>query len=179
MRKSGWAAAAGLASAALLLTACGGGSSNTGATGSSTPTTGAASTNTPGSSATLQPKQQASSGALTSPPPGTIYFIVQKDKNGYLMAEADSQVVYTYSGDTAGKPSTCTGSCATQWKAVDGVGQVSPADNYPNKFTVIDGQVAYNGLPLYTFVGATPFSNHSITQWNTIPLSLSEVLGQS
>ncbi|HXL90096.1 MAG TPA: hypothetical protein VN969_14190 [Streptosporangiaceae bacterium] len=179
MRKSGWAAAAGLVSAALLLTACGGGSSNTGATGSSTPTTGAASTNTPSSGATLQPKQQASSGALSSPPPGTIYFIVQKYKSTYLMAEAAGQVVYTYSGDTAGKPSTCTGSCATLWKAVDGVGQVSPADNYPSKFSVIDGQVAFNGLPLYTYVGATPFSNHAGAQWHTIPLSLSDVLGQS
>jgi predicted lipoprotein with Yx(FWY)xxD motif len=177
MRKSGWAASAGLVSAALLLTACGGGSSNA-AGGSSTPTTGAASTNTPSSSGTT-PQEKPSSGALTSPPPGTIYFIVQKSKSGYLMAEADSQVVYTYAGDTAGKPSTCTGSCASQWKAIDGVGQVSPADNYPSKFTVIDGQVAYNGLPLYTYAGATSFSSHAGGQWHTIPLSLSEVLGQS
>jgi predicted lipoprotein with Yx(FWY)xxD motif len=177
MRKSGWAAAAGLVSAGLLLTACGGSSSSTGAQGSTTPTTGSASTTTPNPSATA-PEQKPSSGALSSPPPGTIYFIIQKYRTSYVMAEAAGQVVYTYAGDTAGKAATCTGSCASEWAPVKGVGSVSPADNYPNKFTVIGGQVAYNGMPLYTKTGALPFSDHAGGQWNTIPLPVSDVLGQ-
>jgi predicted lipoprotein with Yx(FWY)xxD motif len=177
MRKSGWAAAAGLVSAGLLLTACGGGSSNTGAQGQSTPTTGSVSTPSSGA-ATTTPDQKPSGGALTSPPPGAIYFIVQKYGTHYLMAEADGDVVYTYAGDSAGKPSTCTGTCATEWKPVKGLGLVSPADNYPNKFTVIDGQVAYNGMPLYTKAGAGPIADHAGGQWSTVPMQLSEVLGQ-
>jgi predicted lipoprotein with Yx(FWY)xxD motif len=176
MRKSGWAAAAGVVSAGLLLTACGGGSSNTGAQSQSTPTTGSVST--PSSGATATPHQKPSSGALTSPPPGAIYFIIQKYGSHYLMAEADGDVVYTYAGDSAGKPSTCTGTCATEWKPVKGLGLVSPADNYPNKFSVIDGQVAFNGLPLYTKVGAGPIEDHAGGQWSTVPMQLSDVLGQ-
>jgi len=176
MRKSGWAAAAGLVSAGLLLTACGGGSSNTGAQNQSTPTTGSVST--PSSGATTTPHQQPSGNALTSPPPGTIYFIIQKYGTHYLMAEADGDVVYTYAGDSAGKASTCTGTCATEWKPVDGLGRVSPADDYPDKFTVIDGQVAYNGLPLYTKAGAGPIADHAGGQWNTVPMQLSDVMGQ-
>jgi len=176
MRKSGWAAGAGLVSAGLLLTACGGGSSNTGAQNQSTPTTGSVSTPSSGASAT--PQQKPSSGSLTSPPPGTIYFIIQKYGSHYLMAEADGDVVYTYAGDSAGKPSTCTGTCATEWKPVKGLGMVSPADDYQNKFTVIDGQVAYNGMPLYTKAGAGPIADHAGGQWSTVPMQLSDVLGQ-
>jgi predicted lipoprotein with Yx(FWY)xxD motif len=178
MRKSGWAAAAGVVSAGLLLTACGGGSSNTGAQGGTTPTAGSASTSTPNSGATTAPPQaKPSSGGISSPPPGAIYFIVQKYGSGYLMAEADGDVVYTYAGDSAGKASTCTGSCAAEWKPVKGVGLVSPADDYQNKFSVIDGQVAYNGLPLYTKAGAGPIVDHAGGQWKTITMQLSEVMG--
>jgi len=173
MRKSGWAAAAGLASAALLLTACGG-SSGSAASGS-TPTTGAVATT--GSSPSTQPSGNVkpSSGALTSPPAGAIYFIVEKTAKGYVMAEAAGQVVYTYAGDTAGKASTCTGSCAAAWAPVTGLGLVSPADNYADRFGKVNGQVTYDGLPLYTKVGAVPYSNATAGQWKAIPLSLSDV----
>src|SRR5580692_10438902 len=72
MRKSGWAAAAGLGSLALLLAACGGSSGSSGSGGSTaTPTTTAAG--------------QATGVALN--PPGTTVLIVQKSNLGYVLAD--------------------------------------------------------------------------------------------
>jgi len=172
MRKCGWAAAAGLASAALLLTACGG-SSGSAASGS-TPSTSPAATST-GSGATTMPAEKQSAGPISSPPPGTIYFIVEKTAKGYVMAEAAGQVVYTYANDSAGKAATCTGSCAAAWAPVTGLGMVSPADDFADKFGKVNGQVTYDGLTLYTKVGAVPYSNATGGQWKAIPLSLSDV----
>ena len=108
MRKSGWAAAAGLGSLVLLLTACGG-SSGSSSTSSSTPTTTAQAT-----------AGQPSSGAISNPPPGSVVLVVQKSAVGYVLAAADGQVVYTYAKDTKGGTPTCTGSCAAIWPPLTG-----------------------------------------------------------
>src|SRR5439155_14953106 len=82
MRKSGFAAAAGLGSLALLLTACGGSS---GSSGSSNPTATSA----------AQPGGQATSAALSSAlPPGSTVRHVQKSAIGWVLAVANGQVVY-------------------------------------------------------------------------------------
>src|SRR5581483_5879014 len=172
MRKSGWAAAAGLVSAALLLTACGGGSSssNNGSAGS-TPTTGAVSTNTANPS--------ASAGDMSSPPPGTVYFFVQHSAKGWILAE-DGKPVYTYTGDTAGKPATCTSACAAQWKPVAAQNpQPSAADTLPGKFTSIDGVAAYNGMPLYTHVGGRDLAVYPDSQWHLVPMKASYITAGS
>lgn len=170
MRKSGWAVA-GLVSAAMLLTACSsGGSSTSSASGGSTPSTGTASSNSPG--------PQTTAGLASSPPPGTVYLIVQKSADGFVLALANGSVVYTYSGDTAGKPATCTGSCAEAWPPVMYANpQESLADTIPGKFGTINGQVTFNGLPLYTFAGAEAFSVHPNGQWHLIPMKASYVNG--
>lgn len=170
MRKSGWAGAAGLAAAALLLTACGGSSSSsTQATGSSTPSTGAAATNTP--------NPQGSAGALTKPPTGAVYFGVSRTNKGWSMVEGSGLVVYTYAADSAGQPATCTGSCASQWPPVTGVGLTSLADHtLPGKFGVTGGQITYNGLPLYTYKGEGPYTNHAGGQWKSITLPTSLII---
>jgi predicted lipoprotein with Yx(FWY)xxD motif len=169
MRKSGWAAAAGLVSAALLLTACGGGSSSSSSSsGGSTPTTGAVSTNTANPSA---------SAGESSPPPGTVYFFVQHSAKGWILAEG-GKPVYTYSGDTAGKPATCTGSCAAVWKPVAAQNpQPSAADNLPGKFTSIDGVAAYNGMPLYTHVGGKDLAVYPDSSWHLVPMKQSYISG--
>jgi len=169
MRKSGWAAAVGLVSAALLLTACGGSSSSsTSANGGSTPSTGAASTSTP--------NPQASS-SVTSPPPGAVYFGVSRSTHGWAMAEGDGSVVYTYGGDSPGKPATCTGACAALWPPVKGTGLTSLADHtLPGTFGVIDGQITYQGLPLYTYKGEMPYQNHEGGEWKSITLSPSLII---
>jgi predicted lipoprotein with Yx(FWY)xxD motif len=163
MRKSGWAAAAGLGSLVLLLTACGGSSaSSTGGAGS-----------TPGAAG--QP-----TGLFT---PGTTVLIVQKSDLGYVLAEANGQVVYTNSNDKKGGPPTCTNSCATIWPAVTGVPAASTADTLPGKLGTVTGgngakQVTYNGYPLYTYKGAPPLSTQGNGMggvWHVVPLSASDI----
>jgi predicted lipoprotein with Yx(FWY)xxD motif len=171
MRKTGWAAPAGLGSLVLLLAACGGSSSSS---SSSTPTT----------STTAQAAGQASSAAMASlPPAGSIVLIVQRSAVGYVLAEASGQVVYTYGKDSKGGQPMCTGSCASIWPPVTGAPVASSADTLPGTLgTVSDAngakQVTYNGLPLYTFKGAKTLAtkaNGTDGQWHVIKLSASDI----
>jgi predicted lipoprotein with Yx(FWY)xxD motif len=173
MLKSGWAAAAGLGSLVLLLTACGG-SSGSSSTSSSTPTTTAQATG-----------GQPSSDALSAPPPGSVVLIVQKSALGYVLAEANGQVLYTYDKDTKGGTPTCTGSCAAIWPPLTGNPVASAADTGLGTLgTVSDGsgakQVTYNGKPLYTFKGAKSLytnGNGVGGVWHVIKLSKSNIAG--
>ena len=174
MRKTGWAAAAGLGSLALLLAACGGSSGSSAGSSGSTPTT----------STTAQAAGQASSSALGGIQPGDVVLIVQKSAIGYVLAAADGQVVYTYDKDSKGSAPTCTGSCATTWPPLTGKPLASEADTLPGTLgTVSDAngakQVTYNGLPLYTFKGAKLFAttgNGVGGEWHVIKLSASDIV---
>src|SRR5882724_5017918 len=137
MRKSGWAAAAGIGSLVLLLAACGGASNSAAGSSSSAPlassgSSGAVPSSAPASSATAAAtatksgsKKKAkphksvaplpSGGDQSIPAVGTTVMIVQKTAIGYVLAEASRQVVYTYSKDTKGGKPTCTGACAETW----------------------------------------------------------------
>jgi predicted lipoprotein with Yx(FWY)xxD motif len=171
MRKTGWAAAAGLGSLALLLAACGGSSSSS---PGSTPT----------STTTAQAAGQPSSVAGENlPQPGSVVLIVQKSAIGYVLATASGHVVYTYGKDTKGGQPACTGSCASIWPPVTGKPVASSADNLPGTLgTVSDAngakQITYNGLPLYTFKGAKVLStkaNGTGGEWSVVKLSASDV----
>jgi predicted lipoprotein with Yx(FWY)xxD motif len=212
MRKSGWAAATGLGSLVLLLAACGGSSSPTTAaggasslpsssSGSSAPATSAtssvsaASTSSQGGGATATAKAKATphksvgpqpSGPADErsiPPVGTTVMIVQKSAIGFLLAEANHQVVYTYDKDKKGEPSTCTGTCAATWLPATGVPQAGPADHFPGQFGVIKNssgieQITYEGLPLYVLKGAKPLLTTGNGQggvWHVVKLSESDV----
>jgi len=174
MRKSGFAAAAGLGSLALLLTACGGSS------GSSSPSA-------PATTSTAQPAAGATTGALNAPPPGSTVLHVQKSAVGYVLALANGQVVYMYDKDTkGGSASACTGSCASIWLPVTGSKPVvSPADTGLGTFGTIGGangakQVTYNGMPLYTYKGAkalTTTGNGVGGMWHVIKLSSDNIVG--
>ena len=170
MRKSGWAvAAAGLGSLVLLLTACGGSSSSSSSAAGS-------------SSATAAPGARPSS-ELSSPAPGTLVLIVERSSLGWVLAEANCLVVYTYGGDTKGGHPTCTGSCAALWPAVTGLPQAGPADTLPGTLgtvTMADGakQITYNGYPLYTLKGAGALStkgNGIEGKWHVIKLSKNDI----
>ena len=169
MRKSGWAAAAGLGSLALLLTACGG-SSGSSSTASSTPTTTTAG----------QP-----SHAALGPAQGSIVLIVQKSALGYVLASANGQVLYTYANDKKGGSPTCTGSCAAIWLPLTGSPVASTADTGLGTLgTVSDPngakQVTYNGMPLYTFKGAKPLATKGDGMggvWHVIKMSESNING--
>jgi predicted lipoprotein with Yx(FWY)xxD motif len=72
-----------------------------------------------------------------------------------VLANAKGFTLYWFAPDTASK-SVCNGSCAVYWPPVKGPATAGPG--IPGKLTVIirsDGskQAAYNGHPLYTYVG--------------------------
>jgi predicted lipoprotein with Yx(FWY)xxD motif len=122
---------------------------------------------------------------VSFPPIGTTVLVVQKSSIGYLLAEANGQVLYTYSKDTKGGSPTCTGSCATTWPPATGTPKAGPADTFPGSFGVIKGaggveQITYEGMPLYTFAGAKPLTakgNGIDGEWHVVPLSESDVSG--
>ena len=173
MRKSGFAAAAGLGSLALLLTACGGSS---GSSGSSNPTATSA----------AQPGGPATSAALSNvPPPGSTVLHVQKSAIGWVLAVGKGQVVYAYDKDPKGGTPACTGSCAQIWVPVTGNPVASPADKGLGTLgtvTTSNGakQVTYNGSPLYTFKNAKPLAtkgNGVGGVWHVIKMSESNIVG--
>ena len=206
MRKSGWAAATGLGSLVLLLAACGGSSgSNTAAgsgsgapaassgsgpaapTSASSATAAATATKTAGSSSSAKAHHSVaplpSSADQSIPPVGTTVMIVQKSAIGYVLAEANHQVVYTYSKDKKGGKPTCTGTCAETWIPATGTPQAGPADHFPGQFGVVTGaggvkQITYDGHPLYTLKGAKPLLTTGNGQggvWHVVPLSASDI----
>ena len=205
MRKSGWAAVTGLGSLVLLLAACGGSGSNTAAgspssaaqasaaSGAATPTSTAASSATAAATATKTGKGSASAkphksvaplpsgGDQSIPPIGTTVMIVQKSAIGYVLAEANHQVVYTYSKDTKGGLPTCKGTCAETWIPATGMPQAGPADIFPAKFGLVKGaggvqQITYNGYPLYLLKGAKPLATTGNGgDWHVVKLSASNI----
>jgi predicted lipoprotein with Yx(FWY)xxD motif len=171
MRKSGWAAVAGLGTAAVLLTACGGSSSTSTGGSTSTPTA---------TNAATQPAGQPSSAVGLAK--GTTVLIIEHTKLGYVLALSDNgKVVYTYSGDKKGGTPTCAGACAAQWPAVTGNPQPSAAITLPGTLgtvTTADGakQVTYNGMPLYILKGEKPFGvTGNGGSWHVVMMSKSDI----
>ena len=76
--------------------------------------------------------------------------------HGVVLAENNGQVVYTFSGDRRNHAGTCTGSCAAIWPPVRGVAVLAHGVKIGGKFGRINGQITYNGWPLYLFTGAKP-----------------------
>jgi predicted lipoprotein with Yx(FWY)xxD motif len=172
MRKSGFAAAAGLGSLALLLTACGGSS-------------GTSSSSNPATTSTAKPAAQSSSAALGGITPGSTVLHVQKSSVGWVLALSNGQVVYSYDKDPKGGAPACTGSCAQVWLPVTGKPLASPADTGLGTFGTVatsNGakQVTYNGSPLYTFKGAKPLAtkgNDVGGVWHVIKVSETNIVG--
>lgn len=206
MRKSGLAAAAGIGSLVLLLAACGGSGANSAAgSASSAPLASSAASGTvpssaPASSATAAAtatksgsKKKAkphksvaplpSGGDQSIPAVGTTVMIVQKSSIGYVLAEANHQVVYTYSKDKKGGKPTCTGACAATWLPATGTPEAGPADVFSGQFGLVTRangvkQITYNGLPLYLLKDAEPLSVSGNGQggvWHVVKLSASNI----
>jgi predicted lipoprotein with Yx(FWY)xxD motif len=206
MRKSGLAAAAGIGSLMLLLAACGGSGANSAAgSASSAPLASSAASGTvpssaPASSATAAAtatksgsKKKAkphksvaplpSGGDQSIPAAGTTVMIVQKSSIGYVLAEANHQVVYTYSKDKKGGKPTCTGACASTWLPATGTPEAGPADVFSGQFGLVTRangvkQITYNGRPLYLLKDAKPLSVSGNGQggvWHVVKLSASNI----
>jgi predicted lipoprotein with Yx(FWY)xxD motif len=117
------------------------------------------------------------------PAKGTTVLIVQHSNLGWVLAEANGQVVYTYGADSKGGSPTCTGTCAVLWPAVTGLPMAGPADTLPGQLGTVSTsngakQITYNGMPLYTFKGAKPLStkgNGVEGKWHVIKLPGSAV----
>jgi predicted lipoprotein with Yx(FWY)xxD motif len=210
MRKSGWAAATGIGSLVLLLAACGGSPGSNSAAGSassapqaSSAASGTAPSSAPASSATAAATATKNAGASSSkkakprksvaplpsggdqsiPAVGTTVMIVQKSAIGYVLAEANHQVVYTYSKDKKNGKPTCTGTCAETWLPATGTPQAGPADVFPGQFGLVTGaggvkQITYDGLPLYVLKDAKPLAvagNGQGGVWHVVKLSASDI----
>ena len=205
MRKSGWAAATGIGSLVLLLAACGGSPASNSAAGSassgsstsagpssapaSSATAAAASTATKSAGSTAKAKPHKSVAPLPSggdqsiPARGTTVMIVQKSAVGYVLAEANHMVVYTYSKDKQGGKPTCTGTCAETWPPATGTPEAGPADVFPAQFGLVTGaggvkQITYDGRPLYLLKGAKALAvtgNGQGGVWHVVKLSASDI----
>jgi predicted lipoprotein with Yx(FWY)xxD motif len=205
MRKSGWAAATGIGSLVLLLAACGGSPGSNSAAGSAPSGSSASATSgtAPASSATAAATATKSAGATSSkkakprksvaplpsggdqsiPAIGTTVMIVQKSAVGYVLAEANHQVVYTYSKDKKNGKPTCVGACAATWIPATGTPQAGPADVFPGQFGLVTGaggvkQITYDGRPLYLLKDARPLTvtgNGQGGVWHVVPLSASDI----
>jgi predicted lipoprotein with Yx(FWY)xxD motif len=206
MRKSGLATAAGIGSLVLLLAACGGSGANSAAgSASSAPLASSAASGTvpssaPASSATAvatatksgskkkaKPHKSVaplpSGGDQSIPAVGTTVMIVQNSAIGYVLAEANHQVVYTYSKDKKGGKPTCTGACAATWLPATGTPEAGPADVFSGQFGLVTRsngvkQITYNGLPLYLLKDAKPLSVSGNGQggvWHVVKLSASNI----
>jgi predicted lipoprotein with Yx(FWY)xxD motif len=124
-----------------------------------------------------------SGGDQSIPAVGTTVMVVQKSAIGFVLAEANHQVVYTYSKDKKGGKPTCTGTCAETWLPATGVPQAGPADHFPAQFGVVTAaggvkQITYDGYPLYTLKGAKPLLTTGNGQggvWHVVPLSASDI----
>jgi predicted lipoprotein with Yx(FWY)xxD motif len=205
MRKSGLAAAAGIGSLVLLLAACGGSGANSAAGSASSaplassaasgtvPSSAPASSATAAATATKSAKKKAkphksvaplpSGGDQSIPAAGTTVMIVQKSSIGYVLAEANHQVVYTYSKDKKGGKPTCTGACASTWLPATGTPEAGPADVFSGQFGLVTRangvkQITYNGLPLYLLKGAAGMATTGNGQggvWHVVKMSASNI----
>jgi predicted lipoprotein with Yx(FWY)xxD motif len=88
--------------------------------------------------------------------------------SGVVLVEGRGQVVYTFTGDTRDRAGTCTGACAAVWPPVRGVPAVAAGAKIGGKFGRIDGQVTYNGWPLYLFTGAKPLTDHANSSFKVV-----------
>ena len=87
---------------------------------------------------------------------------------GLVLVEGRSLVVYTFTGDTRGKPGTCTGACAAIWPPVRGIPVLAHGVKIRGKFGRINGQVTFNGWPLYLFTGETARQNHAAGSFRVV-----------
>jgi predicted lipoprotein with Yx(FWY)xxD motif len=87
---------------------------------------------------------------------------------GLVLVEGKGLVVYTFTGDKRGKPGTCTGGCASVWPPVRGIPVLAHGVKIHGKFGRINGQVTFNGWPLYGFTGETSHQNNADSSFKVV-----------
>jgi predicted lipoprotein with Yx(FWY)xxD motif len=75
---------------------------------------------------------------------------------GTVLVDSKGDVLYTNNQDTASKMA-CTSACQSFWPPLTASGQPTSSDSAVQaKLGVSNGQVTYNGKPVYTFVQDSP-----------------------
>jgi predicted lipoprotein with Yx(FWY)xxD motif len=109
---------------------------------------------------------------------------VMRTSVGYVLGEANGQVLYTYAHDKKGGLPTCTSSsCTAQWPPATGTPRETDGFHFPGTFGVVKGaggveQITYNGYPLYLYKGAKPHiasGNGVGGVWHVVPLSAADI----
>ena len=85
---------------------------------------------------------------------------------GLVLVEGSGLVVYTYTGDRRGHAGTCKGSCAAIWPPIRGVPVV--ASRIAGTFGRINGQITFDGWPLYGFTGERSHQNFANGQFPVV-----------
>jgi predicted lipoprotein with Yx(FWY)xxD motif len=88
--------------------------------------------------------------------------------SGLVLVEGPGLVVYTYTGDRRGHAGTCKGSCAAVWPPVRGIPAVASGTRIAGTFGRINGQVTFNGWPLYGFTGERSHQNFANGQFPVV-----------
>ena len=111
------------------------------------------------------PASAASQQARTA----TVVFPAQhiSGVGGLGLVEGNGLVVYTFTGDRKGHASNCHGSCAAIWPPIRGV-PVVRGTRFPGTFGRINGQITFNGLPLYGFAGEKSHQNFANGQFPVV-----------
>lgn len=111
--------------------------------------------------ATASPTSGQLTPALTVTPGSDELIAIGNTSAGEVLTDAHGMTLYTFDNDTEGE-SSCTGSCATTWPPLITTENSPPSDieGAQGEFTIItrddgDKQIAYDGKPLYTYIGDT------------------------
>ena len=109
-------------------------------------------------------------GAARHTPKDAVVFRAQHiaGVKGLVLVEGPGLVVYTYTGDRRGHAGTCKGSCAAVWPPVRGIPVVASGTRIAGKFGRIDGQITFNGWPLYGFTGEKAHQNFADGQFPVV-----------
>jgi len=112
------------------------------------------------------PASAASQQARTA----TVVFRAQhiSGARGRVLVEGNGLVVYTFTGDRKGHASNCHGSCAAVWPPIRGIPVVARGMRIPGTFGRINGQITFNGLPLYGFDGERSHQNFANGQFPVV-----------
>jgi predicted lipoprotein with Yx(FWY)xxD motif len=71
-----------------------------------------------------------------------------------ILTDSKGLTLYYNKNDSA-TSITCTGGCASAWPPLSGSGTPTSSATLPGTLTVFQGQIEYQGHPLYTYVGDT------------------------
>lgn len=96
------------------------------------------------------------SSPTSTVPSGTVVSSTNSSRYGPILTDARGRTLYLFTPHDATSSPQCTGSCAQTWPPVKASGKPRAEGGAKQSLlSVVDGQVAYNGHPLYYYSGDT------------------------